>query len=72
MRDPKRITPYCDALASIWSVFSDWRLSPFMINAIAAYINEHGVDPFYMEDEQFLNYLSEYANEVKSYAEGRR
>ena len=64
MRDPKRIKPYCDALASIWGAVPDWRLSQLIINAIAAYINEHGNDPFYMEDQEFLMYLLNYVNEV--------
>lgn len=71
MRDPKRIKPYCDALASIWGAVPDWRLSQLMINAIAAYVNKHGTDTFYMEDQEFLMYLLDYINEVTKNVEDR-
>ena len=64
MRDPKRIKPYCDTLATIWGMVPDWRLSQLMINAITAYINEHGTKPFYMEDQDFLMYLYDYIRKV--------
>ena len=60
MRDPKRIKPYCDALASIWGAVPDWRLSQLMINAINDYTKKYGHDPYYMEDQEFLIYLLDY------------
>ena len=62
MRDPNRIKPYCDTLATIWGIVPDWRLGQLMINAIYAYTNEHGHDPFYIEDEDFLMYLYDFVN----------
>ena len=62
MKNPDRIKPYCDTLASIWGVVPDWRLSQLMINAIYAYTNEHGHDPFYMEDEEFLNFIFKFVS----------
>ena len=64
MRDPKRIHPFCNTLCTIWSVVPDWRLSQLMINAIEAYKEKYGHDPFYMEDQDFLMYLFNYVNEV--------
>ena len=64
MRNPNRIKPYCDALASIWSALPNWRLSQFMINAIKDYTIKHGHDPFYVEDEEFIMYLFDYMNEI--------
>lgn len=64
MRNVNRIKPYCDALASIWQCVPDWRLSQLMCNAIGAYINEHGHDPFHMEDEEFIMYLYDYVRKV--------
>lgn len=66
MRNPERIKPYCDTLASIWGMVPDWRLSQLMVNACAAYINEHGRDPFYVEDEEFLNYLFNFISKAIS------
>ena len=59
MRDLKRIKSYCDALATIWEMIPDWRLSQLMVNAIHAYQIERG-NPFYVEDENFLMYLYNY------------
>ena len=64
MRDPNRIKPYCDTLATIWSMVPDWRLSQLMINAIEAYKEKYSYDPFYMEDQDFLMYLFNYISEV--------
>ena len=60
MRDPKRIKPYCDTLATIWGIVPDWRLGQFMVNALRAYQIERGNDPFYAEDEDFIMYLYDY------------
>ena len=64
MRDPSRIKPYCDTLATIWGMVPDWRLSQFMVNALLAYRAEKGTDPFYVEDEDFLMYLFNYISEI--------
>jgi len=64
MRDPNRIKPYCDTLATIWGMVPDWRLGQLMINAIEAYKEKYHYDPFYMEDQDFLMYLFNYINEV--------
>ena len=71
MRNPNRVKPYCDTLTSIWQMVPDWRLSQLMINAIRAYTNEYGHDPFYMEDQEFLMYLLDYINEVTKNVEDR-
>ena len=62
MRDSHRIKPYCDTLASIWSMVPDWRFSQLMVNALNSWVDEYGTDPFYAEDEEFLNFMSEYIN----------
>lgn len=66
MRNSNRIKPYCETLASIWGMVPDWRLSQLMINACVAYTNEHGHDPFYVEDEDFLNYLFNFISKAIS------
>ena len=64
MRNPDRIKPYCDTLASLWQIVPDWRLSQLMWNVILAWKQEKGSDAFYAEDEEFLNFAFEYLNEI--------
>lgn len=60
MRDSNRIYTCSNRLAEIWSKVPDWRLSQMMINALAMYQNRHGTDAFYMEDEEFLDFLEDF------------
>lgn len=60
MRDSNRIYICSNRLASIWQKVPDWRLSQMMINALAMYQNRHGTDAFYMEDEEFLDFLEDF------------
>lgn len=60
MRNPDRIDQFGDELKTIWHQVPDWRFSQLMINAMGNYVQEHGCDPFYVEDEKFLAYLSDY------------
>lgn len=64
MRDPNRIKPYCDALATIWNIVPDWRLSQLMKNALNEWVDRFGTDPFYVEDEDFLGFLLEYITKI--------
>lgn len=66
MRDPNRIKPYCDTLASIWQMVPDWRLGQLMMNALLAYKAEKGTDAFYIEDLDFLYFLYEYISKIAS------
>ena len=60
MRDLNRIDKFCDKLKTIWHKVPDWRLSQMMINTLAMYQNRHGTDAFYMEDEEFLDFLEDF------------
>lgn len=60
MRDSNRIYTCSNRLAEIWKKVPDWRLSQMMINALAMYQNRHGTDAFYMEDEEFLDFLENF------------
>jgi len=64
MRDPNRIDYYCDELANLWHKVPDWRLSQLMKNALNAWVDQHGTDPFYVEDEDFLGFLFEYITKI--------
>lgn len=66
MRDPNRIKPYCDILASIWQMVPDWRLGQLMMNAMLAYKTEKRADAFYAEDLDFLHFLYEYISKIVS------
>ena len=48
MRDPNRIKPFCDTLATIWGLIPDWRLGQLMVNAINDYTKKYDHDPFYI------------------------
>ena len=63
MRDPNRIDKFCDELKAIWHQVPDWRFTQLMINAISVYIP----DPtafFYLEDENFIEFLRKYIKET--------
>ena len=64
MRDPNRIKPCCDKLATIWEMVPDWRLGQFMKNVLQAHKRVKGTDPFYVEDEEFLKFLYDYISRV--------
>jgi len=64
MRNPKRIKPYCDALATLWQTVPDLRLTQFMYTLMNGWKEKHGSDAFYVEDEAFLAFCLEYLNEI--------
>ena len=64
MRDRNRIPGYAQRLAAVWAKVPDWRLSQLLTNVILDYISEHDIEPFYMEDEQFLAYIEKYVEEI--------
>ena len=62
MRDPARLDNFYDKLKEIHKEnFPDWRFSQFMINFLSWY----GSDPFYLEENRFLERLEEYVNTLK-------
>ena len=60
MRDPSRINIFCGRLAAIWQKVPDWRFGQLIFNAI----RELDRDPFYMEDEEMIEYLEDYIKEI--------
>ena len=64
MRDPNRIPGYAQRLAAAWAKVPDWRLSQLLTNITLDYINKYDIEPFYMEDEQFLTYIENYVEEI--------
>ena len=64
MRNPNRIKPYCDALATLWQTAPDLRLSQLMETLMNAWEARRGSSAFYAEDEEFLAFAFEYLNEI--------
>ena len=64
MRNPNRIKPYCDALATLWQTVPDLRLAQFMYILMSAWKVRRGSSAFYVEDEEFLAFALEYLNEI--------
>lgn len=66
MRDPKRIDSFCSELAEMWKKVPDWRFGQLMINFGRYYMSEHGMDFFYLEENDFLKCLKVFMdNEVE-------
>ena len=59
MRNAGRIKIICEKLESAWQQLPDQRLSQLMINVLASQ------DCFYMEDNEFIDYINKYIKEVK-------
>ena len=60
MRNPDRLDSFYFELKNIHKTyFPDWRFGQFMINFISWY-----GDPFYLEEDTFLERIKEYIDEV--------
>jgi len=59
MRNPGRIKIICERLASVWQELPDWRLAQLMMNVISTKAC------FYMEDNEFIDYIEKYIEELK-------
>lgn len=60
MRNPGRIKIICERLATEWQRLPDQRLAQLMFNVFA------DKDCFYMEDNDFIEYLHEYIGKIKN------
>ena len=61
MRNSERIEPLMKRLTECWKQYPDWRMSQFLYNLFRAF----EFDPFYMEDEQFIEKVESYFNSLK-------
>ena len=59
MRNPGRIKIICEKLAALWQELPDWRLAQLMSNVLVS------KDCFYMEDNEFIEYINNYIKEIK-------
>ena len=62
MREPSRINIFCGRLANLWQQVPDWRFGQLICNAFAVIKDDC---PFYLEDEEMIEYLENYIKKVK-------
>lgn len=63
MRDVKRLDKFYDELREVHAKsFPDWRFGQLMFN----FISECG-DPFYWEEDKFIEEIKKYANKCSYY-----
>lgn len=63
MRDVKRLDKFYDELREVHAKsFPDWRFGQLMFN----FISECG-DPFYLEEDKFIEEIKKYANKCSHY-----
>ena len=70
MRDPNRIKGFCNRLMQTWMCLPDWRFGQLIFNVFS----ELGRDPFYMEDDEMIQFIENYISESRpqcSYKEER-
>lgn len=60
MRDIDRINGIMQEFEKGWKLVPDWRLGQFILNFLD-YVNK---DIFYMEDDEFLEYLENYEEDI--------
>ena len=61
VRDPNRINKFCDQLKAYWHMVPDWRFMQLICNLQRAI----GNDGFYLEDDEMLDVLSQYFEDVE-------
>lgn len=64
MRDPKRINRFCDGLKAIWSMSPDLRFGQLMLIMLMAYEKDAGKDPFFVEDDEMLEFMRNYLRHI--------
>ena len=57
MRDPKRIDKFCWRLAEAWKKVPDWRFGQLMSNILGEYYSQTKMDPFFVEDDEFMEFI---------------
>lgn len=59
MRADSHIDNLCQQLAQLWHQLPDWRFAQLMSNVFST------KDCFYMEDQDFIDYIERFIKEVK-------
>ena len=63
MRDPKRIEDVCNLVRYVWKMVPDLRFGQLVLN-IFSELEAKGKNPFYMEDDEMMDFLEEYGAEI--------
>ena len=64
MRNRDRIRPFCERLIAAWEKCPDMRFGQFICNVYGGPIKR---DPFYIEDEESLRMIEEFADNNSPY-----
>lgn len=67
MRDPKRISKFCDRLAAVWACVPDWRFGQLMSNMLGQYVYETKKDIFFPEDDELIEFFEKYVEKNYPY-----
>jgi len=67
MRDKDRIRKFLEEIADLWEEepFTDWRFGQLMCNFMGWVYQVKQRDAFFLEEDQFIQYLKEYIEEEK-------
>lgn len=65
MRNKDRIRPFCERLATAWERCPDLRFGQLIVNAYASELDR---DPFYVEDEKYIQMIEAFVNTSPYYA----
>lgn len=58
MRDENRIKPFLEEIEKAWEKHPDMRFGQFICNILGEMQSKHG-DPFFYEEDKFLEYMKE-------------
>ena len=58
MRDPKRISEFCNKLAAYWAKVPDWRFGQLIVNVLGTCKK----DPFFYEEKEMLALFDAFFN----------
>lgn len=58
-REPARIRKFCNQFAALWELVPDMRFGQFTL-VVFDFLREHGLDPFYVEDDEMIRKFKEY------------
>lgn len=73
MRDPNRLDDFYDELKEIHKKsFPDYRFLQLMLDYIGWVMNNSNRDPFFIEEDQCLEFIKQYANDNSPFFKGWR
>lgn len=65
MRNPNRIKPFCDLLATKWEeAFPDWRFGQLMSNFLGWAWEQKNCDIFFIEDDEMKELFENFSEHM--------